>query len=317
MTNVKLMGLLAVVLILLSCVLALPLTRSAGFANLPVADQSLLPFPTPTPLPTPTPEPTPTPTPVPEPTAKPTVTVDCKSTTATASNLKVEVTGALTYNDTALYGVPVYVGFSADGGNNWENFSLVRTQADGSYAAVWTPNATGNYLIIAQWQGNLSLHWMNATVGLAMTSDSAGNAFSVASNSTISNFAYDSTTQQLSFNTNDTSNTAGYAHVCIPKTLLSDAQTLQVTLDGTAVSFTSESKGDVWVISCVYTKGQHVFNVQIPFMQILSQPATPWVAIVIIIAVLIALIAVTVVIRRRRKTAKLVASILSQNRPTY
>jgi hypothetical protein len=323
MTYTKLLGLLAIVLVISSCSSlagssALSVTHKGDLAYMPLADQSLLPFPTPTPTPTPTPEPTatPTPTPRPEPTAKPTITIDCK-TTAAASNLKVKVTGTLTYNNTSIPSASIYVGYSADCGNKWENFSLVQTQADGGFETVWIPNATGNYLISAQWEGNTTLHWMNATVNLATTPDSADNEFSVTSNSTISNFTYNSVTQELSFNTNGTSSTTGYAHVCIPKTLVSDVQTIEVNADGKPVTFTSESQDDVWVIFCVYTQSQHAFTVKIPFMQAISPATTPWIAIIIVIAVLIALVAVAVVIRRRRRTAATVASILKENRPLH
>jgi hypothetical protein len=322
MAYTKPLGLLAIVLMLSSCgsltgfSSALPLTHNGNLAYTPLADQSLFPFPTPTPTPSPTPEPTATPIPTPrlEPTAKPTITIDCK-TTAAASNLKLEVTGTLTYNKTAIPSASIYIGYSADCGNKWENFSLVQTHADGGFETVWIPNATGNYLISARWEGNTTLHWMNATVNLATTPDSAGNEFSVMSNSTVSNFTYNSTTQELSFNTNGTSSTTGYAHVCIPKTLVSDIQTVEVNVDGKTVTFTSESQDDVWVISCVYTQSQHAFTVKIPFMQTISPATTPWITIVVVIVVLIALVAGAVVIRRRRRTAATVASILKQNRP--
>jgi hypothetical protein len=146
-------------------------------------------------------------------------------------------------------------------------------------------------------------------------SDLAGNEFSAVSNSTISNINYNSTTQELSFNTNGTSRTTGYANVCIPKNLVSDIQTVKVNIDGRPVSFTSASQEDVWVISCVYTQSYHAFTIQIPFMQMLSPATTPWITIVVVIIILIALVATAVVIRRRRKTAATVAAILKQNRP--
>ncbi len=319
MTNIKLLGLLAIVLIVsivgsLAGSSALPIAHTGDFAYTPLADQ--FPFPTPTPTPTPTPEPTatPIPTPRPEPTAKPTIEIYCKSTAA-ASDLKIEVTGTLTYNKTAIPGASIYLSYSADSGNRWENFSLLQTRTNGGFGAVWIPNATGNYLLNAQWDGNSTLHWMNATVNLALTPDSAGYVFSVVSNSTISGFDYNSTTQILSFNTNGTSSTTGYAQVCIPRTLVSDIQTLGVNIDGKSIAFTSESQDDVWVISCVYTQSQHVFTLQIPFVEMLSPATTPWIAIVI--AILIALVAIAVVIRRRRRTAATVAAILKENRPIH
>ncbi|MCW4004025.1 MAG: hypothetical protein NWE95_08975 [Candidatus Bathyarchaeota archaeon] len=296
--------------------LAFPITHDEGLAYISLVYQAFNPFPTPTPTPPPEPTPTPVPTPRPEPSAKPTITIDCK-TTASASNPKVQVTGTLTYNNTGISGAAIYVSYSVDDGNNWENFSLVQTHADGGYEAVWIPNATGNYLISAQWDGNDTLHWMNATANLATMPDLAGNQFSVVSNSTISNLAYNDAKQELSFNTNGTSSTTGYFHVCIPKTLVVDIQTVEVNVDGTPVTFTSKSHTDVWVISCVYTQSQHAFTVKIPFMQTITPATIPWLAIVIVIVVLIAVLAIAVVIRRRRRTAATVAAILKQDRPTY
>ena len=98
-------------------------------------------------------------------------------------------------------------------------------------------------MLKAYWDGNNTLHWLNSTVNLALIPDSAGNVFSVVSNSTVSNFAYNSTTQELSFNTNGTSSTTGYANICIPKALVDDIQTLQVSKDGQPIAFGIESQG--------------------------------------------------------------------------
>jgi hypothetical protein len=240
--------------------------------------------------------------------------IDCIST-AVAGNLKVQVTGTLTYNKTGIPGAGIYVGYSADGGNKWDNFSLVQTHEDGGFETLWTPNATGYYLVTAQWAGNLTLHWVNATANLALTPGSAGNEFSVVSNSTISNLTYNSVAQELSFNTNGTLGTTGYAYVCLPKTLVSDIQTVEVKIDGKPATFTSEAQNDVWVISCMYSQSQHGLAIKLPFMQAQSSATTPWITIVVVLAILITLVAIAVVIRRRRRTATTVAAILKQNRP--
>ena len=298
MTKLKLSGLLAAVLIISSCIslagaAAITFTDNGDPTYTSLADPFQFPFPTPTPTPSPTPEPTttPIPTPKPEPTAKPAITLNCISTAA-ASNLKVEVTGTLTYNKTGIPDASIYIGYSADYGNRWENFSLVKTRADGGFGTLWIPNATGSYLMCAQWEGNLTLHWVNATVNLATMPDLAGNEFSVVSNSTISNLAYNSATQELSFNTNGTQSTTGYANVCIPKTLVSDIHTVKLNIDGTPMTFTSEAQNDIWVISCVYTQSEHAFTLQIPFAPTLNPAYAPWIAIVIAISVLIALVAI-------------------------
>jgi hypothetical protein len=319
--HIKLSGLLAIVLIISSCISfsaasTITSTNNGSTTYTTLADPFQFPFSTPTPTPTQTPEPTttPIPTPKPEPTAKPTITLNCVSTAA-ASNLKVEVTGTLTYNKTGIPDASIYIGYSADYGNRWENFSLTKTRADGGFGTLWIPNATGSYLLCAQWEGNATLHWMNATASLVTMPDLAGNEFSAVSNSTITNFAYNSTTQELSFNTNGTQSTTGYAHVCIPKTLVSEIHTVKLNIDGNPVTFTSETQNDVWVVSCTYTQSEHTFTLQIPFTQPSNPATTPWLAIVIAIAVLIALVAIVVTIRRRRRTAATVAAILKQNRP--
>jgi hypothetical protein len=310
MVNSKRLSIFAILLLLSSCIsigASLAITQTSPLAN-------NLPFDigTPTPSPSPVPTVTPVPTPKPEPAAKPTLEINCR-TTATTSNLKVEVSGFLTYNRTGINSSAVYVAFSADSGQHWENFSVAQTQADGSYSASWIPNATGNYLIRTQYMGNDSLHWMNATVSLALAPDSKGNVFSVTSNSTVSNFTYNSEMQQIAFITNGTSGGTGYVNICVPKAQANDAQALKVNMDGNPVGFGSQSKDDVWILSCSYSQSEHAFMVQIPSVQILSSAETPWIAIIIVIAVLVAVLFVAFTIRRRRRTAATVAAILKKN----
>lgn len=321
MPKVKtLLSLFAVVLIILSCNSVLlssasPLIQKGDVGYTQIADGFLFPTPTPKPTPTPIPTATPVPTPRPEPSAKPTLEMYCRST-ASVNALQVDVTGILTYNKTGISDAAIYLGFSVDGGEIWENFELVRTNALGDFGAIWIPNATGNYLLCANWDGNLTLHWINATLNLALTPDSGGNIFSVVSNSTISNLAYDSVTQEISFSTNGTSQTTGYVYACIPKALVRNIQTLQVTMDGAPITFASESQDDVWVISCFYAQSEHTFTIQIPITETLTPDTLPWELIIIssVIIGLIVIIAIAVAIRRRRRTAAIVASILKENK---
>ncbi|MCW3999084.1 MAG: hypothetical protein NWE93_02460 [Candidatus Bathyarchaeota archaeon] len=316
--KVKLLGLFTALLIVLSGCVTLSGSMVLAAAQSGDVAYTLLfdPFGSPTPTPSPTAEPTvtPTPTPRPEPTEKPTLDMYCLST-ASVSNLKVNVTGSLTYNNTAIPNANIYLGYSADSGDTWQNFTFVQTRVDGSFGAVWIPNATGNYLMCAYWEGNWTLHWMNTTAALALAHDSAGNVFSVTSNSTVSGFTYNEDTQTVSLATNGTSSTLGYLQVSIPKTLLSDVETLEVNIDGKTIEFTSVSQDETWVISCLYSQSAHTFTMQIPFKQVLSANETPWIAIVLIIILVLIALAALVVVRRRRRTAATVAAILKENRP--
>jgi hypothetical protein len=319
MVNLKLLSILAIVLVISSCTspsVAVSVTGNGKAALTPLAD-SFNPFATPTPTPTATPVPTPTPTPKPEPTVWPSLDLSC-ITSAAASTVKVQVSGTLSYNKTGIPNAPMYIGYSADGGSHWENFTLVQTRSDGTYGAVWIPNATGNYIMTVHWDGNDTLHRIEAKVNLALTSDSSGNEFSIMSNSNITNLAYNAATQVISFNTNGTSDPESYIYACVPKTLVNDVQALKVYVDGNPVQFASESQPDVWVISALYSKTEHSLTVQIPSVEVINPTSIPWTAIVIVAAVIvIALLAVVVVFRRRRRMAKTVASILKENRPTY
>ncbi len=322
MIKTKLLTSLAIVFLLSSCVsisFAFPLASAGSALYTPLANDSPFPFETPTPTPTVPPEPTPTPTPKPEPTVWPTLDLRC-TTGADSSNPKVQVSGTLSYNKTGIPNAPIYIGFSADFGGNWENTTLVPTRSDGTFAAVWfAPNATGNYVLDAHWSGNDTLHWLDAKVNLTLTLDASGNLYSVASNSTLSDLNYDSTTQILSFTTNGTSATTGYLYASLPKALVSDVSALQVKMDEQPIAFSSEDQDGVWVISLVYTQSEHAFVLQIPFGQALTSDSTPWTAIaaIAVIVVLVVVVAVVVVVKRRRRTAATVAAILKEDRPTY
>lgn len=291
---------------------------SGTVAVAPLANSLPFPFEDSTPTPTATPQPTatPEPTPRPEPSAWPTLEMSAV-TSASASNPKVEISGHLTYNKSGIELAPIYAAFSADGGSTWQNFSLVQTKADGSFSTVWIPNSTGNYMLSTQWDGNLTLHWLNTTLNLALTPDDEGNQFSVASNTTIADLTYNSAARQLSFTTNTTEAT-GHLYITIPKSLVGDADMLQLKMDGDQHTFSSELYGDVWVISCLHPQGEHSFAVQIPQETIFTATETPWVVIVGTLVVVVAVIlALLVVFRRRRRTAAVVAEILKSERPIY
>jgi hypothetical protein len=318
MVNVKLSSLIVLVFILsfgISFSSAFPLNiGNAVYAPLAA---TLPPFMFPTPTPTPEPTPTPIPTPKPEPTIWSTLTIHCISS-ASASNPKIQVSGVLTYNNTGIPNTAIYVGYSADFGANWKNFSLVQTHSDGTYGTVWIPKATGNYLVNAHWDGNDTLHWLDATANMALTSDGSGNEFSVISNSTLTDLTYNSATQKLSFTTNGTSSTTGYLYICVPKALASDAHVLKLSVDAAPTTFTSENQDDIWFLYCVYSQSAHTFTLEIPNVAVVSSESMPWATILLVLAiVVVVIVAVVVVIRRRRRTAATVASILKQDRPNY
>jgi parallel beta-helix repeat protein len=261
------------------------------------------PSPTPTPTPTATPQPTATPTPTitptPSPTkATPTLDFSCKGTAISPTEFKVEITGELSYNGVAISGEAVLILYSVTGGDEWESLTLVNTGSDGSFIAVWMPCVPGNYLVKAVWEGNSKFNETSTIVNFALKAYSEESVFSLTSNSTITEFAFNSTSKELSFTASGPFGTTGYVNVYIPKSLASDISDLKVYVDGYPITYSSESQLDSWIVSFTYSHSTH--NIAID----LSAPSSETIGsvtefIYVIAAVAIAL-AITAIVSIRK-----------------
>jgi hypothetical protein len=186
----------------------------------------------------------------------PVLAVYCKSST-TLSNFRVEISGSLTHNGTGLQCVPVLFSYSVDGGNSWNQLTLVNTDNNGDFSAVWLPAVTGNFLLKAEYLGDALYSKASTVVNFAVSASGEQNVFSVTSNSTISALVFNSTSKELGFTVSGQSGTMGYVNVYVPKALISDASNLKVFLDGNAISFNAESSADSWLVSFTYPHSTH------------------------------------------------------------
>ena len=134
---------------------------------------------------------------------------------------------------------------------------MINTVSDGSFAAVWQPEVTGNYLIKASLAATSTMNGAEKTINLALTPDNANNIFTLTSNSTITQFAFNPDNSQLSFTASGPSETMGYVDLYIPKTLISDISQLKAYIDSNPITFSSQSQGDSWQISFSYTHSTH------------------------------------------------------------
>ena len=275
----------------------------------PTPTPSPTPSPTPTPFPTPSPTPAPTPTPTPSPPqATPTIDVSCRGTT-TSGDFKVEINGNLKFNGTAISAESVLISYSITGGSSWESLTLVNTDSEGEFLVAWKPSVTGNYLIKAKWEGNSTFNEASTIVNLALTPYSEENVFSVTSNSTISEFAFNSTSKELSFTASGPSGTTGYVNVYIPKSLISNISDLKVYVDGNLITHNSESQIDSWVV--LFNYSHSVRKVIIDLSATSSEVSETSIELIIyitIMAVVIATAVATIVIRRKRQHTKNVPS---------
>jgi len=259
-----------------------------------------------TPSPTVTPIPTAAPTPPPN-LPSPQLVFYCTSSTK-YSGFNVKIEGMLSYQGVGLSSAGIMFSYSVTGGASWEDLAYVNTSDEGSFSAVWMPSASGNYLIKATWSGDEAYSSVTKIVNFAITptENQDQNVFTLASNSTLTSFAFDSTTSELSFDVSGPSGTSGYVQVCVPKSLVSDTSTLKITLDGYNLPYDVLSKTDVWIITMIYPHSSHTIVMALDengSSNTGSLMTTFGNELVLggVIAVLVAIIAALIYINRRNK----------------
>jgi hypothetical protein len=215
-----------------------------------------LPTPTPTPTPEVTPEPTTTSTSTPNQGLETSLNVNCQSST-TYSNFKVNIQGTLTANNSGLSDSPIQLSYSVDGGNSWIPLTFLSTDGTGAFQAVWTPLVTGNYFLRATYEGNSELALAITIVHFAVLPVEDTSVFSVASNSTVTGLAFNSTSQELGFKVSGETGTTGYVSVYISKSLMNDTSNLAVYFDQELLQPVTQSMGDSWLVSFTYHHSAH------------------------------------------------------------
>jgi hypothetical protein len=129
--------------------------------------------------------------------------------------------------------------------------------------------------------------------------------FYVVSNSTISELVFDSTNKTLSFTASGPTGTQGFANVTIAKTLIQDANGLNVYLDGNQLNYTALQTEYSWQIDLSYHHSTHkiVIHLSSANVQIASNNLQELFGI---IGLLIgALLATSGFILRKRRTNRL------------
>ena len=132
--------------------------------------------------------------------------------------------------------------------------------------------------------------------------DGTQNVFSVTSNSTVSSLAFNLTSRILSFSVTGDSGTTGYADVYVAKTLVQDASSIDVYVDGDELDYTVASTDDSWLLHFVYA---HSVTVSLgSSTELAGDLFGNWMfygAVVVVAAVVIA-VAVFMMKRKKAKT---------------
>lgn len=193
---------------------------------------------------------------------EPSLAIYCISST-TMSNFKVEIKGNLTFNGTGLPDEPILLSYSVTGGNSWIDLTLVQTNEVGSYHAEWMTTVTGCYEVKAVYNGNEDYSDARAIANFAVEPLQEQTVLSLYSNSTLSEFSFNSTSRELSFSVSGDSGTTGYVTVNIPKSLSSDISTLKVFLDNTQVAYSFQSNDESWLLYITYHHSTHLIGISL------------------------------------------------------
>jgi len=147
--------------------------------------------------------------------------------------------------------------YTFPGVNLWFPISSGITDHLGNYYVQWIPTATGYFTIEAEWAGNATHSGTSGNTTLSSLAYNNQYVFSVESNSTISELAFNMTDWSLSFTATGSSGTRGYTKVTIAKSLAANPANIAVYLDDNKTDYTITSTDDSWLLTLNYTHSTH------------------------------------------------------------
>ncbi len=196
---------------------------------------------------------------------QPKLAVSCQSFT-TQTNFRVKINGTLTDNGVGIPNAPILLAYSVTDGGSWLNLSTVNADSNGTFLAEWLPSVTGNYVLNATYAGDETHPATSTLVNFVVIPYDFGQAqdvFSVASNSTVTGLAFNSTSEQLSFTVTGPNGTRGYADVYIAKSLVNDTSTIKAYIDGDSATYTISSTADSWILHFNYHHSTHEVTIDL------------------------------------------------------
>jgi hypothetical protein len=202
---------------------------------------------------------------------KPLLTLSCKSSTS-YSGFNVEINGGLTFNGTAISNAPILLSYSVTGGKRWGDLTLVYTGSDGGYSAAWLPSVTGYFMVKATYETNDNYLGTTEIVNFAVVQSAEKNVFSVNSNSTVTNLAFNSESHELNFTVTGESGTTGYADVYIAKSLIGDIANVKAFLDDGEIEYTATSVSDSWLLHFSYQHSTHDVSIGLGLPSTSNEP---------------------------------------------
>jgi hypothetical protein len=245
--------------------------------------------------------------------ATPTSTIpDLKTPTLTSSTdssaafigYKVRMNGSLTdANGTGISGADLTLLYSVTDGETWNAVSSVITVDGGQYVAEWMPAATGNYLLRLSYDGNATIGLRGTAVysTFAVIPAEENYVFSVVSNSTVSDLAFNSTDKILSFVVSGPSGTTGYTEVVIGKALIGDINKLKVSLDMNPADYSVTSTDTTYTLHLTYSHSTHKIAIALAAAP-LNQPSLTTPLSLGILALILAIATAGIILKKGPKS---------------
>lgn len=206
-------------------------------------------------------------------------------------NYAINVTGKLLDGSgNGVEGTNLLAAYINASGQSWTRISVFNTTVMGDYSLEWVPGGTGNYTIRVSWGGNRNLDAAEAFMNVSTVLLEGKYVFSVVSNSTITDLAFNSTKNALSFTLDGPSGTIGFANFTVAKDLISNPAGIKLFLDGNQIDYIIMSTPDSWLLYFNYQQSSHGVSVD------LGSAAQPFVGSLVFFAMVFGTIAVVLVI---------------------
>ncbi|MCW4000683.1 MAG: hypothetical protein NWE93_10625 [Candidatus Bathyarchaeota archaeon] len=190
----------------------------------------------------------------------PTLTTSCVSSSS-QSSLQVKIAGQLTQQGNPIPNAPIMLSYSASLGESWQDLTSVHTTSDGSFSAVWLLTATGDYMLKAFYPGSENYLSTTNIMNFSITPCLENSVFSVTSNSTLTELAFNSAAKELNFRVSGESGTTGYVSFYIPNSLVSDISNLKLYLDSAQIDFNVQPQSEGWLLYATYHHSSHFVKI--------------------------------------------------------
>jgi PKD repeat protein len=179
------------------------------------------------------------------------------SSSSMFTGFKVDVAGTLrdVYGN-GLNDKTIVLSYTVSGISTWTPITSCTTDNAGNYLATWIPTATGTFTLKVEWSGTSTVSAANnATTLNCLSYDQY--VFSVESNSTISNLAFNAANRVLSFTATGADGTKGYVRATVAKNFAANPAGVKVLIDGNQVECSPTSTSDSCLLYFTYQHSTH------------------------------------------------------------